>query len=62
MTQTYMGIALQIEKDISYKGRLWGVHRLDWVTSVVLIFAKSEEVAQELAVSFREKAAAMHCR
>ena len=56
----YMGILscvreLQKEKEIAYQGRLWGVHRLDRVTSGVLLFAKSQEVAQELAESFREK-------
>jgi tRNA pseudouridine32 synthase/23S rRNA pseudouridine746 synthase len=56
----YMGIlscvrALQEEDAIEYKGRLWGVHRLDRVTSGILIFAKSQEVAKELTIAFREK-------
>ncbi len=47
--------ALQNENKIDYQGRLWGVHRLDRVTSGILIFAKSNEIAQELAALFREK-------
>merc|ERR1711862_627624 len=41
----YMGILsyvrkLQKEKEVSYQGRLWGVHRLDRITSGILLFAK----------------------
>jgi len=46
---------LQEQKEISYQGRLWGVHRLDRVTSGVLLLAKSKYVAQELSSMFREK-------
>jgi len=58
--QTSMGIMscvreLQKEKQIAYQGRIYGVHRLDRVTSGILIFAKSNEVAGALVQSFKEK-------
>ncbi len=38
-----------------YKGRLYGVHRLDKVTSGILLLAKSKEVAGMLSRSFQDK-------
>ena len=35
--------------------KLWKVHRLDYDTSGVLLFAKSSEAARELCRQFREK-------
>jgi len=46
---------LQQEKKIHYQGRLYSVHRLDRVTSGILLFAKSSEIANELSEAFRNK-------
>ena len=45
----------QLEGRISYSGRLYGVHRLDKVTSGILLFAKDVECAGLLSKSFRDK-------
>lgn len=60
--ETTMGIVtcvryLQSIDKISYKGRIYSVHRLDKPTSGILLFAKSPQVAQELTKAFREKTA-----
>lgn len=39
-----------------YAGRLWPVHRLDTVTSGIVLFAKSARAASYLAECFRRKA------
>ena len=46
---------LQQEKQIDYQGRLYSVHRLDRVTSGILLFAKSSEIAHELSEAFKNK-------
>jgi tRNA pseudouridine32 synthase / 23S rRNA pseudouridine746 synthase len=38
---------------LQYQGRLYGVHRLDKVTSGVLAFAKDQQMSQVLAGAFR---------
>ena len=43
------------ECSFPYKGRIYGVHRLDRVTSGILIFAKNEDSAKLLTQAFREK-------
>lgn len=43
------------ETGISYKGRVFGVHRLDRATSGILLFAKDAKTAGMLCKSFREK-------
>ena len=45
------------ECSFPYKGRIYGVHRLDRVTSGILIFAKNEDSAKLLTQAFRDKAA-----
>jgi tRNA pseudouridine32 synthase/23S rRNA pseudouridine746 synthase len=40
--------------DIAYQGRIYGVHRLDRVTSGILLFAKDAETAQVLSQKFRD--------
>ena len=45
--------AAQERGDISYSGRLFGVHRLDRVTSGVLLLAKSAEDAGLVGAAFR---------
>jgi len=45
----------QKEGKISYEGRIYGVHRLDKVTSGILLFAKSSEIAKLLSEAFRDK-------
>lgn len=37
----------------SYSGRLYGVHRLDRVTSGILVFAKDAETARQLSLAFK---------
>ena len=39
----------------SYQGRLYGVHRLDQVTSGILLFAKHSDAASELTKAFRDR-------
>jgi tRNA pseudouridine32 synthase/23S rRNA pseudouridine746 synthase len=46
---------LQNEKTFPYKGRIYGVHRLDRVTSGILLFAKSKQVAGLLSTAFKDK-------
>lgn len=46
---------LQLNEEIEYQGRLYGVHRLDRVTSGILLFAKSSNVARDLSESFKRK-------
>lgn len=46
---------LQDSDKFPYKGRLYGVHRLDRCTSGVLLFAKNKEAATLLSRSFRDK-------
>jgi tRNA pseudouridine32 synthase/23S rRNA pseudouridine746 synthase len=46
---------LQLNHEIEYQGRLYGVHRLDRVTSGILLFAKSSNVARDLSESFKQK-------
>ena len=43
----------QREGSISYQGRLYGVHRLDRVTSGILLLAKDPEMASILTARFR---------
>jgi len=45
----------QLNHEINYQGRLYGVHRLDRVTSGILLFAKSSNVARDLSESFKQK-------
>jgi tRNA pseudouridine32 synthase/23S rRNA pseudouridine746 synthase len=45
----------QADKVFSYPGRLYGVHRLDRVTSGVLVFAKDSTTANTLITKFRRK-------
>eukprot|EP01083_Nonionella_stella_P242396 845543_1 len=45
----------QKEGKISYEGRIYGVHRLDKVTSGILLLAKSSEIAKLLSEAFRDK-------
>jgi len=40
--------------ELSYSGRLYGVHRLDRVTSGILLLAKDAEMAQQLTKAFRD--------
>lgn len=44
----------QSSGDLEYQGRLYGVHRLDRVTSGILLFAKDAETASMLTRAFRE--------
>jgi len=46
---------LQKEKVFPYDGRIYGVHRLDRVTSGILLFAKSSDMAGLLSTAFMEK-------
>lgn len=46
---------LQQEGRFSYSGRIYGVHRLDRVTSGILLLAKSNEVAGSLSQLFKNK-------
>jgi tRNA pseudouridine32 synthase/23S rRNA pseudouridine746 synthase len=39
---------------IAYQGRIYGVHRLDRVTSGILLFAKDAETAKVLSQKFRD--------
>jgi tRNA pseudouridine32 synthase/23S rRNA pseudouridine746 synthase len=43
------------DNQFTYKGRIYGVHRLDRVTSGILILAKTKEAAASLSNSFRNK-------
>lgn len=43
------------ESQFKYKGRIYGVHRLDRVTSGILLLAKNQETARSLSESFRSK-------
>lgn len=45
----------QSEKIFSYSGRLYGVHRLDRVTSGILLFAKDSITANEMITKFRRR-------
>lgn len=45
-----------------YLGRLWPVHRLDTVTSGIVLFAKSAPAASYLAECFKRKAIIKVCR
>ena len=45
----------QAEGRIQYDGRLYGVHRLDKVTSGILVFTKDSESAGLVSKAFREK-------
>lgn len=44
----------QSRGDLDYQGRLYGVHRLDRVTSGILLLAKDAEMASVLTRSFRD--------
>lgn len=44
----------QANGQIVYQGRLYGVHRLDRVTSGILLFAKDSETAGVISTKFRE--------
>ena len=44
----------QASSAIQYQGRLYGVHRLDRVTSGILLFAKDQEMAANLTKAFRD--------
>jgi 23S rRNA-/tRNA-specific pseudouridylate synthase len=44
----------QSRGDLEYQGRLYGVHRLDRVTSGILLLAKDAEMASVLTKAFRE--------
>ena len=44
----------QEEGSFPYLGRIYGVHRLDRVTSGILLLAKDAEAASELTVAFRK--------
>jgi len=44
----------QTRGDLDYQGRLYGVHRLDRVTSGILILAKNAKMASTLTRAFRE--------
>jgi tRNA pseudouridine32 synthase / 23S rRNA pseudouridine746 synthase len=44
----------QASSAIHYQGRLYGVHRLDRVTSGILLFAKDQETAATLTKAFRD--------
>lgn len=44
----------QASGEIDYQGRLYGVHRLDRVTSGILLFAKDSETAGMISSKFRE--------
>ncbi len=46
---------LQNQEEFPYNGRLYGVHRLDRVTSGILLFAKNKETAISLSDAFRKK-------
>jgi len=46
---------MQIQGMIGYQGRLYGVHRLDRVTSGIVVLAKSSRVAGLLSKGFRSK-------
>jgi tRNA pseudouridine32 synthase/23S rRNA pseudouridine746 synthase len=46
---------LQASGKMEYKGRLYGVHRLDRITSGILLLAKNKETAQSLSNSFRTR-------
>ena len=46
---------LQQQQKITYQGRIYSVHRLDKVTSGILLFAKSSQVAHELSEAFKNK-------
>ena len=47
--------AMQKEGQIAHDGRLFAVHRLDRVTSGLLMVAKTPEAAQELSLLLRER-------
>ncbi len=47
--------AAQCANAIDYKGRVYGVHRLDRVTSGILLLAKDKETAGLLTRKFRQK-------
>ena len=47
--------AAQSANAIDYKGRVYGVHRLDRVTSGILLLAKDKETAGLLTKKFRQK-------
>ena len=47
--------AAQSANAIDYKGRVYGVHRLDRVTSGILLLAKDKETAGMLTRKFRQK-------
>jgi tRNA pseudouridine32 synthase / 23S rRNA pseudouridine746 synthase len=49
-----------IDESFSYTGRLYGVHRLDQVTSGILLLAKDAEAAQRLTAAFRSYAKQYH--
>jgi len=44
-----------ITNSFSYKGRIHGVHRLDCITSGILLLAKNQETASLLSQKFRDK-------
>lgn len=44
----------QANGNIAYQGRIYGVHRLDRVTSGILLFAKDSETAKALSNKFRD--------
>lgn len=44
----------QTKGNLQYKGRLYGVHRLDRVTSGILLLAKTAEMASTLTRAFRD--------
>ena len=44
----------QSRGDLDYQGRLYGVHRLDRVTSGILLLAKDAEMASVLTKAFRD--------
>lgn len=46
---------LQANGKMEFKGRLYGVHRLDRITSGILLLAKNRETAQSLSKSFRTR-------
>jgi len=47
--------AMQMNGELAHGGRLYGVHRLDRVTSGVLMVAKSADAAREVGALLRER-------
>ncbi|WP_292950406.1 pseudouridine synthase, partial [Neptuniibacter sp. UBA847] len=52
--QNDTGLTMQLQKDLGLK-QIYLIHRLDKITSGLMVFAKSAEAASELSRLFRER-------